>query len=105
MQPYRIDPAGALLAVRVTPKSSADGVDGLHRAPDGAVSLKLRVRAQPEKGRANKAAIAVIARALGVAKSQVSVTAGHKDRNKQLLIEGAPSELTKAIDTLIDAHK
>jgi len=105
MQPYRNEASGLRLFVRVTPKSSGDGVDGLYRASDGAVSLKLRVRAQPEKGKANKAAIAVIAKALGIAKSSISLATGDKDRNKTLLIEGEASELTTAIDALIDAHK
>lgn len=105
MPPYRVGATGLRLAVRVTPKSSTDGIDGLHMASDGTVSLKLRVRAQPEKGKANKAAIAVVAKALGVAKSCVSVSAGAKDRNKTLLIEGSPSELTAVIDALIDADE
>ena len=80
--------------MRVTPKSSGDGVDGLYRASDGAVSLKLRVRAQPEKGKANKAAIAVIAKALGLPNPGSPLPPGDKDRNKTLLIEGEASELT-----------
>lgn len=103
MRPYRVDASRLRLAVRVTPKSSSDRIDGLYRASNGAVSLKLRVRAQPEKGKANKAAIAVVAKALGIARSCVSLSAGAKDRNKTLAIEGVPSELTAAIDALIDA--
>lgn len=103
MQPYTIDTLGVRVSVRVIPKSSADRIDGLYEAADGKVSLKLRVRAQPEKGKANTAVIKVLANALGVAKSDVTLTSGAKDRNKVLHVSGAPDLLSERIDALIGA--
>lgn len=92
------------LSVRVTPKCSLDAIDGLYEAADGTAALKLRVRAQPEKGKANKAVAALIARTLGVAKSDVSIVTGAKDRTKTLLVHGDTTLLTERIDALIDAQ-
>ena len=101
-KPYRTDGGQLQLSVRVTPKAGADAVDGLYLRDDGTVSLKLRVRAQPEKGKANKAVIAVLAKGLGCAKSNLSLSAGLRDRTKTVMIEGDPAELARRIDDLID---
>jgi hypothetical protein len=47
------------------------------------------VRAAPEKGEANAALERLLAKALGVAKGQVSVTRGATARMKTVQIEGA----------------
>ena len=88
------------LSVRVTPKAGADAVDGLYARDDGAASLKLRVRAQPEKGKANKAVIAVLAKALGCAKSNLTVASGLKDRTKTVMIIGETAEMARRLDEL-----
>lgn len=77
-----------LLAVRVTPKSSRDQVSGLYTAADGAVSLAVRVSAPPDKGKANAAVIAVLAKASGLPKSAFTLVSGETDRNKTLLVTG-----------------
>ncbi len=104
-RPYSTHADGLRLAVRVTPKSAADTIAGIHQAADGTRSLKVRVRAQPEKGKANKAVAVVVAKALELARSDVSIISGAKDRNKTLLLSGETSELTERIDALIDAQQ
>ncbi len=84
--PLRPGRGGVLLAVRVTPRASRDEVAGLHRAADGTVSLAVRVTAVPDKGQANKAVIALLAKAAGLPKSAISLVAGDTDRNKTLLV-------------------
>ena len=49
---------------------------GLREAADGAVSLAVKVRAQPDQGKANKAVIQLLASTLGLPKSRLSVAAG-----------------------------
>ena len=53
---------GDLLSARVTPKASRNEIAGLHAAADGVVSLSVRVTAAPDKGRANRAVIALLAK-------------------------------------------
>jgi uncharacterized protein YggU (UPF0235/DUF167 family) len=55
--------------------------------------LKARVRATPEKGAANAALEALIARVLGVPKSSVSVIAGGTSRLKTVTIAGDAEHL------------
>ncbi|MGI9414679.1 MAG: DUF167 family protein [Hyphomicrobiales bacterium] len=101
-KPYRVEGDGIRLSVRVTPKAGADAIGGLYRTDDGSVSLKLRVRAQPEKGKANKAVISLLAKALRCARSNLEVTAGLKDRTKTVVIGGEAADLARRLDDLID---
>lgn len=74
--------------MRLTPSGGADRIDGRARDDKGEY-LKTRVRAAPENNEANHALEALIAKAFGVAKSNVSVKRGHTARLKTLEIEGA----------------
>ena len=50
--------------------------------------LRVRVTAPPVEGQANRAVTAVIARALGIRPSAVSVVRGERGRDKMIRIEG-----------------
>lgn len=95
--PLRSTAEGVRVACRLTPKSSRNAVDGLHVAADGAVSVKVRVTAAPEKGKANKALIKLLARETGLAPSTMSVIAGAQSRNKMILIAGEPQMLEETL--------
>lgn len=82
--------------LRLTPKSSRDGVDGV-KAGAGGPLIHARVRAVPEDGRANTALVALIAAEIGVPKSAVTVASGHTSRLKSLHIAGDPAELERRI--------
>ena len=94
---------GVRLCVRVTTGASRDQVGGLHEASDGSAALIVRVRARPEKGKANTAVVGAVAKALEVPKSHVELATGARDRKKTLVIQGETSVLTRRIDALIDA--
>jgi len=94
---WRTDRNGVRLLVRVTPKSTREGVDVLVETPHGQ-ALTVRVRAAADKGEANRAVEMVVAQWLGVAKSSVAVSAGGKSRIKTLLIAGEPAKLGAALD-------
>ena len=82
--------------VRLTPKSAAEGVEGIEETTDGP-ALKVRVRAVPEKGKANAALVSVFADWLGVAKGCVEVAAGGKSRCKMLAVTGDGPRLAARI--------
>lgn len=84
---------GVLIAVRLTPKSAADQVVGTEEGADDAPVLKVRVRAAPEKNKANKALAALLADWLNILKTNCEVTAGRKSRLKQVLMRGEPQDL------------
>lgn len=75
---------GVLLPVRAQPGARRSAVVGEH-----AGALKVAVTQAPEKGKANKALIQLLAKELQVSKSQIELIAGETSRQKQFLIRGA----------------
>ena len=73
---------GFKLKVRVVPKASRNQVDGYE---DG--TLKLRVTAPPTEGQANAGVIALLAKTLGVSKSQLQIVRGQSSRNKVVSVD------------------
>lgn len=84
---YRAASGGADLFLRVTPNASRDAIEGVETRDDGQARLRLRVTAQPEKGKANKAVVAMLSKALRLPKSALSVTSGETARDKTVRIE------------------
>ncbi|MGL3607460.1 DUF167 domain-containing protein [Rhizobium sp. G187] len=99
--PYRIFDSHLLLAIRLTPNGGRDGVDGMETNADSHAYLKVRVTAVPEKGKANKALIALISKTLKVPKSSIELVSGDTARQKILRIAGDPEDLSKRLDGLI----
>lgn len=89
-----------LIAVRLTPNGGRDAIDGVELDVDGRAHLKVRVSVVPEKGKANRALIVLVAKALGLAKSSVSLASGETSRKKILRIEGDPEDLIKKLSAL-----
>ena len=79
------------LRVRVIPRAARNEVAGER----GGVLL-VRVTAPPEGGKANAATCKVIARALGIAPSRVTVARGAGSRQKSLRVEGVDQRRLKA---------
>ena len=86
--PWTGQPDGVLLTVRLTPNARDDRIDGIRLLADGKAVLGARVRAIPEDGAANAALEKLVAGQCGVAKSRVSVIAGHTQRVKTLHMSG-----------------
>ncbi|WP_434724456.1 DUF167 family protein [Mesorhizobium sp. RIZ17] len=99
---FRLRENGIDLYVRLTPKAALDRIEGVETAADGRSHLKARVRAVPENGAANQALERMIAKALGVSVSTVSVVAGGTSRLKTLRILGDAAELAKSVEGMIE---
>jgi uncharacterized protein YggU (UPF0235/DUF167 family) len=91
---------GIRLVARVTPNAGADRIDGAETRDDGSEVLRVRVAAVPDKGKANAAVIALLAKALGVPKSSIAVVSGDTARLKTLEITGPSADLLARVDTL-----
>ena len=74
--------AGATLAVRVTPKAARNRI-----ARDGD-ALKVWVTTVPEDGKANAAVQKLLAKALGLPKSRLTLIGGATARDKVFRIDG-----------------
>ncbi|MCW5752740.1 MAG: DUF167 domain-containing protein [Alphaproteobacteria bacterium] len=101
--PFRARPGGLELRLRVTPKAAREDIAGLKAEADGGTRLSVKVRAAPERGRANAAVIALLARRLDLPKSAFRLLAGESDRDKTLLVSGEPEELGARAARLIGA--
>lgn len=95
--PYGVTEAGLVLALRVTPNAGCDRIEGVERRADGSAVLRLRVKAVPDKGKANAAVIALLGKALGVPKRAVSLVSGETARLKTVQIAGDPSVLVERL--------
>ncbi len=102
--PWRFSTLGISIAVRVTPRSGRDEVDGLETLADGRIVLKVRVRAIADGGEANRAVIELIAKALGVPKGRVRILSGMTSRLKQIAVDGDPARLGDALRRLTAAE-
>jgi uncharacterized protein (TIGR00251 family) len=76
---------GQTVDVRVTPSARQTSVALDDR--DGALTLKVSVTCAPEDGKANKAVLDVLARALNVAPSRLSIIRGETSRDKVVRID------------------
>jgi hypothetical protein len=104
MKPYRRVAGGVLLHVRVTPNAGVDRIEGIEQRDDASVVLRVRVAAVSDRGRANLAVVALVAKRLGVAKSSVTVVAGETARLKTLRVQGEPEGLVAAIEGVIGGN-
>ena len=83
----------AILAVRVTPRSSRPGLGGWRTGTDGREELEIRVAQPPADGAANDAVVKLLAKALGISRSELSIVSGSTGRHKRIAI---PFELEEA---------
>jgi uncharacterized protein YggU (UPF0235/DUF167 family) len=67
----------------VTPGAASPGIVGRHGN-----AWKVRVSAAPERGAANRALVSLLARELGLARSDVRLVSGHGAREKIVELTG-----------------
>ena len=100
MEPWRYSAQGISVALRVTPRGGRDDIDGLETLANGRTVVKVRVRAIAEGGEANRAVMDLLAKALGVRKTDVRLLSGATSRQKQVAIDGDPVKLGNALRAL-----
>jgi uncharacterized protein (TIGR00251 family) len=79
-------PAGLQIHIRLTPKAARDAILGWVADVDGQPVLKVSVTAVPEKGKANDALIALLAKSWKLPKTDILLVRGDTDRNKTLIL-------------------
>lgn len=93
--PRLLEPTGegCRLLVRLTPKSSRDAVEGIDTLSDGRACLKVRVRAVPEKGKANAQLVKVLSKIIGIPASAIRIGTGATSRLKTVHIDAPAAEV------------
>lgn len=97
-RPWRAEADGLRLQVRLMPGAGRAGPGAVVEDAAGASWLKIGVTEAPEKGRANDALIALLAKALRLPKSAIALVRGDTDRTKLLHLAGDPAELARRLE-------
>ena len=95
---YQLLADGIILSVRLTPRADRDAIEGVSVLSDGRAVVLARVRAVAEKGAANEALVALVAKALNRPKSRVSIESGATARLKQVRVAGDAGEMSRRVD-------
>ena len=98
--PWRTRPDGLEIRIRVTPRGGRDAIDGVETLSDGRPVLKVRVRAAPEDGAANEGVRRLLAKALRLPASAVSLESGATARLKTFSIAGEAEPLAARLAAL-----
>jgi hypothetical protein len=86
-----LSPTDVRFAVRLTPRSSVNRIDGVLEGV-----LRLRVMAPAVEGAANAALVALLADELGVGRRDVRIVAGATSRQKLVVVDGVATEAVVA---------
>ena len=89
---YVETPEGVILNVRAQPRSSRAGLDGL--VGD---AVKVRLRAAPVDGKANKELVETLADAFGLPKARVVFKGGETSKTKRVLLAGLTSATVDSV--------
>lgn len=98
MKPYAAVEGGVRLALRLTPRASRNGVDGIVQDAEGRPLLKLRLAAPPVEGAANEALIAYLAKTLSLRKADIAIRSGETSRVKILHLAGDSAAILQKLD-------
>ena len=98
MKPYTAAEGGVRLALRLTPRASRNGVDGIVADAEGRPLLKLRLAAPPVEGAANDALIAFLAKTLSLRKADIAIRSGQAGRTKILHLAGDSAGILQKLD-------
>jgi uncharacterized protein (TIGR00251 family) len=89
---------GVRLALRLTPRASRNGVDGVVADAEGRPLLKLRLVAPPVEGAANEALIAYLAKTLALRKADITIRSGETSRVKILHLAGDSAAIIQKLN-------
>jgi uncharacterized protein (TIGR00251 family) len=86
---------GTRMRLRVKPGARMTAIIGIHGG-----ALKLAVSAPPDKGKANRAVVQLLAKALGVPSSAVTIAAGDASQDKVVDVALAPAAVRAILGAL-----
>lgn len=83
---------GTRMRLRVKPGARSNRIAGEHGG-----ALKLSVTAPPEKGKANRAVVSLLAEALDLPKAAVRIVSGESSQDKTVRLDLPPGELRRRL--------
>ena len=101
MTPLESHPQGVVIRVKARPGARRNALAGLH---DGA--LRIDVTAAPEKGKANEAIMALLAKSFEIAKSSIELISSPANPQKRFLLGGIQlAAAEKRLASLLDSDR
>jgi uncharacterized protein (TIGR00251 family) len=100
-KPYEIAPNGLRVHIRLQSKASINAIDGIAQNDAGRRCLRVRVTAVPEKSKANKALLKLLAKTWHAPVSDLELVAGGKARDKTVHWAGKAEELTTRFEAAL----
>ena len=98
---FRLADEGWVLNVHLTPNASRDEITGTDNYRNKSGRLRVKVRAVPERGKANQALCRLLAKYFKLPKSSLEVISGHKSRTKRVLIRRASEDFEKKLEQIL----
>lgn len=92
---------GIEIHARVTPNAKKDAIEGVETRDDGNQYLRIKTRAIADDNKANIAVCAIVAKALNMAKTSITLVSGSKSRIKTLLVKDKKIDIDLAITKLV----
>lgn len=93
--------AEVIVAVRVRPRAARTSVGGGYAGPHGP-AIVVSVAEPAVDGRATRAALDALAKALGLGRNQVRLRTGERARDKLFTIIDPPADVAERVRTLRD---
>lgn len=93
-----------MVSIRVTPRAARERIGEVVAEADGGRMIKVSVTAAPERGKANAAAIRLLAKAWRVPKSSLSVVSGATERRKTIHVAGEPQDLIRRLTEWMESR-
>lgn len=103
--PLRRDGGDIILAVRLTPKSSRARLGGVFTDSAGQHWLQATVTAPPDKGKANAALVALLAKTLRLPPSTIFLETGDTNRLKRLRLVAPPPEAEDLVRAIANRER
>ncbi len=103
--PLRRDGADLLLAVRLTPRAARERIGGTFSDAQGQRWLQASVTAPPDKGKANAALIALLARRLKLPQSSILLETGDTNRLKRLRLAGPGPQIEESLREFAEGER
>lgn len=94
--PIQIKDDGILVSLYIQPKSSKNQVVGIYNG-----AFKLKIKAPPVDGAANKECIKFISKEIKIPKSSITIISGHTGRQKKVLIKNKKDQTLNNLHQLI----
>ena len=98
--PFNSNKSGVHLSVRLTPKARQAGLHGIAADAKGDTYLRAGVNAPAEGGKANRALVKLLARALNLPASSMTIATGATARHKSIQIAGDAADIKKRLELL-----